>query len=75
MEVRLGILGTGTVGKTIAARLAGLEHEVMVGTRYPEETASRTEPDPYGNPRSASGRKSTPRSSSAPSPKRPLTGR
>jgi 8-hydroxy-5-deazaflavin:NADPH oxidoreductase len=50
MEVRLGILGTGTVGKTIAARLAGLEQEVMVGTRNPEETTSRTEPDPYGNP-------------------------
>jgi 8-hydroxy-5-deazaflavin:NADPH oxidoreductase len=50
MEVRLGILGTGTVGKTIAARLAGLKHDVMVGTRNPEETASRTEPDPYGNP-------------------------
>jgi 8-hydroxy-5-deazaflavin:NADPH oxidoreductase len=48
--VRFGILGTGTVGKTIAARLAGLDHEVMVGTRNPEETASRTEPDPYGNP-------------------------
>src|SRR3712207_4796746 len=50
MGVRLGILGTGTVGKTIAARLAGLEHEVIVGTRNPEETLSRTEPDPYGNP-------------------------
>jgi predicted dinucleotide-binding enzyme len=50
MEVRLGILGTGTVGKTIAARLAGLKHDVMVGTRNPGETASRTEPDPYGNP-------------------------
>ena len=48
--MRLGILGTGTVGKTIAARLASLEHEVMVGTRNPEETTSRTEPDPYGNP-------------------------
>jgi hypothetical protein len=50
MEVRHGILGTGTVGKTIATRLAGLEHEVMVGTRNPEETTSRTEPDRYGNP-------------------------
>ena len=48
--MRLGILGTGTVGKTIAARLVGLEHDVMVGTRNPEETTSRTEPDPYGNP-------------------------
>jgi 8-hydroxy-5-deazaflavin:NADPH oxidoreductase len=45
MDVRFGILGTGVVGKTIAARLAGLEHEVMVGTREPEDTMSRTEPD------------------------------
>ncbi len=50
MEVTLGIPGTGTVGKTKAARLAGLKHDVMVGTRNPEETTSRTEPDPYGNP-------------------------
>jgi 8-hydroxy-5-deazaflavin:NADPH oxidoreductase len=48
--VRFGILGTGVVGKTIAARLGSLGHEVMVGTRDPEETLSRTEPDPYGNP-------------------------
>jgi predicted dinucleotide-binding enzyme len=48
--VRLGILGTGVVGKTLAARLADLGYEVMVGTRDPEETTSRTEPDAYGNP-------------------------
>jgi predicted dinucleotide-binding enzyme len=48
--VRLGVLGTGVVGKTITARLAGLEHEVMVGTRNPEATLSRTEPDQFGNP-------------------------
>jgi predicted dinucleotide-binding enzyme len=48
--VRLGILGTGVVGKMLAARLAGLGHEVMVGTRDPEQTLSRTEPDAYGNP-------------------------
>jgi 8-hydroxy-5-deazaflavin:NADPH oxidoreductase len=48
--VRFGILGTGVVGKTIAARLAGLGHEVMIGTRSPEETTSRAEPDAYGNP-------------------------
>ena len=50
MKVRLGILGTGVVAKTIASRLAGLGHEVMVGTRDPDETLSRTEPDAYGNP-------------------------
>jgi 8-hydroxy-5-deazaflavin:NADPH oxidoreductase len=48
--VRFGILGTGVVGKTIAVRLAGLGHDVIVGTRNPEETLSRTDPDQYGNP-------------------------
>ena len=48
--MRLGVLGTGVVGKTITARLAGLEHEVMVGTRDPEATLSRTKPDQFGNP-------------------------
>ncbi len=48
--MRFGILGTGVVGKTMAARLDGMGHEVMVGTRAPEETASREEPDAYGNP-------------------------
>jgi predicted dinucleotide-binding enzyme len=48
--VRFGILGTGVVGKTIAARLDGMGHEVMVGTRNPEETTSRAETDAYGNP-------------------------
>ena len=48
--MRFGILGTGIVGKSIATRLAGLGHEVMIGTRDPEETMSRTEPDRYGNP-------------------------
>jgi 8-hydroxy-5-deazaflavin:NADPH oxidoreductase len=43
--MRFGILGTGVVGKTIAARLDGMGHEVMVGTRDPEATMSRSEPD------------------------------
>ncbi len=48
--MRFGILGTGVVGKTIATRLAGLGHDVMVGTRDPQETLSRTDPDQYSNP-------------------------
>jgi 8-hydroxy-5-deazaflavin:NADPH oxidoreductase len=44
------ILGTSVVGKTIATRLAGLGHDVMVGTRDPQKTLSRTDPDQYGNP-------------------------
>jgi predicted dinucleotide-binding enzyme len=48
--MRLAILGTGVVGKTMATRLAGLDHDVMVGTRDPQETLFRTDPDQYGNP-------------------------
>jgi hypothetical protein len=74
--VRFGILGTGVVGRTIAARLDGMGLEAMVGTRDPEETTSRTEPDTYGNPHSAFGSKrNTPRSGSPRSAKRPHTVR
>jgi predicted dinucleotide-binding enzyme len=48
--MRFSILGTGVVGKTIAARLAGLGHDVMVGTRETQVTLSRTEPDRYSSP-------------------------
>jgi 8-hydroxy-5-deazaflavin:NADPH oxidoreductase len=48
--MRIGILGTGMVGKAVAARLAGLDHEVLVGTRDPAATLAREEPDRYGNP-------------------------
>jgi predicted dinucleotide-binding enzyme len=48
--MRFAILGTGVVGKTMATRLAGLDHDVMVGTRDPQETLFRTDPDQYGNP-------------------------
>ena len=48
--MKIGVLGTGTVGQTIADKLAELEHAVFVGTRDPQATLSRTEPDMYGNP-------------------------
>ena len=31
--MRIGVLGTGMVGKTIATKLVGLRHEVMMGSR------------------------------------------
>lgn len=48
--MKIGILGTGVVGQTIGARLAGLGHEVMIGTRDVAATLARTEPGFYGNP-------------------------
>ncbi|MBA2613992.1 MAG: NAD(P)-binding domain-containing protein [Bacteroidetes bacterium] len=34
---KIAILGTGTVGQTFGTRLAGLGHEVMIGTRNVQE--------------------------------------
>ncbi|MFE0511349.1 NADPH-dependent F420 reductase [Streptomyces sp. NPDC058964] len=48
--MRYAVLGTGVVGQTVAAKLASLGHEVVVGTRDPKATLARTEPDGYGNP-------------------------
>lgn len=35
--MKVGVLGSGMVGQAIAAKLAELGHEVMVGTRSPEK--------------------------------------
>jgi hypothetical protein len=48
--MKIAILGTGTVGQTLATRLTGLGHEVMMGTRNVAETSARTTPDNYGGP-------------------------
>ena len=47
---KIGVLGTGPVGQTIADRLAGLGHSVFVSTRDPKETMARTWNDNFGNP-------------------------
>ena len=48
--MRIGVLGTGMVGRALAGRLAGLGHDVMIGTRDVAETLARSEPDGMGNP-------------------------
>ncbi|KOU69096.1 NADP oxidoreductase [Streptomyces sp. MMG1533] len=52
--MRYAVLGTGIVGRTIAAKLTSLGHEVVIGTRSPQVTLARTEPDAMGNPPFAS---------------------
>jgi predicted dinucleotide-binding enzyme len=46
----IAVMGTGPVGQALAGNLAEVGHEVTVGTRDPEETLARTEPDYLGNP-------------------------
>ena len=46
--MKIAVLGTGTVGRTVAGALAGLGHEAVVGTRDPEVTLARTAPDAMG---------------------------
>src|SRR6266480_37145 len=48
--MRIAVLGTGVVGRTLAAKLDGLGHEVVIGTRDPAVTNARTEPGGFGTP-------------------------
>ncbi|WP_412077924.1 NADPH-dependent F420 reductase [Streptomyces xanthophaeus] len=41
--MRYAVLGTGIVGRTLAAALASLGHEVVIGTRDPEATLARAD--------------------------------
>lgn len=48
--MKFAVLGTGMVGRTIAARLREVGHEVTIGTRDPDATLVRIESDAMGNP-------------------------
>lgn len=47
--MNVGILGTGIVGRSHAARLAALGRDVIIGTRDPAATLAAGAPDPMGN--------------------------
>jgi 8-hydroxy-5-deazaflavin:NADPH oxidoreductase len=48
--MKVAVLGTGSVGQTITNRLAGLGHEVVIGTRDVAESKLRKTADAFGNP-------------------------
>jgi len=48
--MKTAIIGTGTVGRTIASKLAELNHDVMTGTRNVSDKLAATSEDNYGNP-------------------------
>jgi predicted dinucleotide-binding enzyme len=58
--MRIAVLGTGMVGRTLAARLAELGHVVAVGTRDVATASARTGPDRFGNPPLAEWREQHP---------------
>lgn len=48
--MKIAILGSAIVGKTLADKLASLGHDVMIGTRDPAATRARTAPGSFGEP-------------------------
>jgi len=48
--MNIAIIGTGSVGQTIASKLSELGHEVVIGTRNVSEKLSSMAKDGYANP-------------------------
>ncbi len=48
--MNIGVLGTGVVGRAMARGSVEAGHTVQMGTRDPEATLARTDPDAYGSP-------------------------
>ncbi|HEY5859662.1 MAG TPA: NAD(P)-binding domain-containing protein [Actinomycetota bacterium] len=48
--MQVGIVGTGTVGRTLAQGFTQKGHDVVIGTRDVEALLARTEGDAMGNP-------------------------
>lgn len=48
--MKIAVLGTGPVGRTLATRLASLGHEVALGTRDVARALARNDPDASGRP-------------------------
>lgn len=48
--MKIGILGTGMVGRAHAGKLIELGHEVVMGTKDVAKTMAETKPDAMGNP-------------------------
>jgi predicted dinucleotide-binding enzyme len=48
--MKIAILGTGTVGQTLAAKLDSIGHAVTIGTRDVTDTLARAANDAFGNP-------------------------
>jgi len=48
--MKIAVLGTGVVGKSLAGKLASIGHDVALGTRDPAATLARTATGNFGDP-------------------------
>lgn len=48
--MKISVLGTGSVGQSLAGRLSAIGHDVVMGTRDVAASLARTTPDSWGNP-------------------------
>lgn len=48
--MKIGVIGTGIVGQTLAGKLSELGHDVAIGTRDISAAKARTAPGNFGNP-------------------------
>jgi 8-hydroxy-5-deazaflavin:NADPH oxidoreductase len=48
--MKIAIIGTGSVGQTLALKLLEVGHDVMMGTRNVANKLASTDKDSYGNP-------------------------
>jgi 8-hydroxy-5-deazaflavin:NADPH oxidoreductase len=48
--MKIAIIGTGIVGRTLASKLVELGHDVMMGTRNVADKLANKTPDAHGNP-------------------------
>ena len=47
-NMKIGILGTGTVGRSLAGKLTELGHDVVIGTRDVASTLAESKPNSFG---------------------------
>jgi predicted dinucleotide-binding enzyme len=59
--MKIGILGTGVVGQTIAEKVSQLGHDVMIGTRDKEKTLAKKDKDNFGRPPFSEWHKNNPK--------------
>src|SRR6266498_1787443 len=64
--LKVGVLGTGAVGRAVGGKLMELGHDVVFGTRDVAKTMADTKPDYMGNPPFSVWIKSHPKAKLAP---------